>query len=155
MISRRFLFAAIASAGVLSGCKSIFGIADRAPRVTFGVLSDVHVRSSDEPMFTDEQKRNLVSVAFPSAQTVDGCRPFEYEVTATLHEDDVDLVACQKRVPAADFHLPPSQCGRPTECRFTADELPPEGHFTFEVRPLDCFGLKGKAISAGFKLEKF
>jgi len=105
--------------------------------------------------FTDEKKRNRVNVTFPAARPVNGCRPFEYEVTATLREDDVDILACQKRVLAADFHMPPSQCGRPTTCSFTDAELPPEGHLTFEVRPLDCFGLKGKPVSASFKLGKF
>jgi len=95
---------------------------------------------------TDEKKGELVRVSFPAALPVDGCRVFEYEVTARLLEDDVDLVACQKRVIAPDFHLPASKCGRPGVCCFTKDELPPKAHLRFEVRPIECFGRKGAPI---------
>ena len=104
---------------------------------------------------TDEKGRKVVRVSFPAAKPVDGCRVFEYEVTAVLLEDDVELVACQKRVIAPDFHLPPSQCGRPGECRFTDAELPPEAHLRFEVRPLECFGVKGRPITADYRMLKF
>ena len=96
-----------------------------------------------------EKGRKVVEVKFPSARVVDGCRANEYEVTATLVEDDFDLVQAQRRVLAADFHLPASKCGKGNCCVFFLDELPKKGHYVFSVRPVECFGKKGAAISSG------
>ena len=79
---------------------------------------------------------------------------FEYEVTATLVEDGVDLVQAQRRVVANDFHLPDSPEGAPGSCLFSLDELPIKGHTVFSVRPLECFGLKGEPIAAEFDTSK-
>ena len=97
----------------------------------------------------DEKGKKIVEVKFPSAHVVDGCRANEYEVTATLVEDDFDLVQAQRRVLAADFYLPAFKCGRENVCAFFLDELPKKGRYVFSARPIECFGKKGAAISSG------
>lgn len=97
---------------------------------------------------TRKTDKKGLKVMFPSAIPVDGCRTFEYEVTITLLEDDIDLIACQKRVMASDFHLPPSQCGKPCECLFASSEIPQGAHLEVSVRPIECFGRKGEGIVA-------
>ena len=92
--------------------------------------------------------RKVVEVFFPAAHVVDGCRANDYEVTATLLEDDFDLVQAQRRVLASDFYLPASKCGKENCCAFFLDELPLKGHYVFSVRPIECFGKKGAAISS-------
>ena len=91
--------------------------------------------------------RRTVEVGFPAAAAVDGSRPFEYEITATLVEDDVELVLAQRRVMDRRFHLPEGVgMTRPDTVRFDFTELKAAGRCRFEVRPLECFGLKGAAI---------
>ena len=87
-----------------------------------------------------------VVVSFPSAQPVRGCRPFEYEVSAILVADDVDLVQVQRRVLANDFNLPESMATRDERCLFRIGELPLMGQYRFSVRPIECFGRKGRPI---------
>src|SRR5574344_793786 len=94
-----------------------------------------------------DEKSAWTDLAFPHAETVDGCRVFEYEVTATLLADDADLVVAQKRVIAPDFHWPAAHGTKPGSCRFLASELPEGGRFRFDVRPIECFGKKGQKIS--------
>ena len=88
----------------------------------------------------------MLKVSFPAAEPRGGCRVFEYEVTATLVEDDFDLVQAQRRVFAPDCYLPPTAAPRPGSCRFALKELPIKGHYRFSVRPIECFGKKGAAI---------
>ena len=96
----------------------------------------------------DAKKGEMIEVTFPAARTQSKCRVFEYEVTATLVEDDVDLVQAQRRVMAPDFHLPETPEGRPGACVFSAADLPLKGRYRFDVRPVECFGHKGRAIHA-------
>ena len=96
----------------------------------------------------DAKKGEMIEVTFPAARTQSKCRVFEYEVTATLVEDDVDLVQAQRRVMAPDFHLPETPEGRPGACVFSAADLPLKGRYRFDVRPIECFGHKGRAINA-------
>jgi len=144
-------------------------------RLRIGVLSDVHIcNPGDEskpfayaahakkrvaPEFAegavakavkakDAKKGEMIEVTFPAARTQSKCRVFEYEVTATLVEDDVDLVQAQRRVMAPDFHLPETPEGRPGACVFSAADLPLKGRYRFDVRPIECFGHKGRAINA-------
>ena len=92
----------------------------------------------------------LLRLDFPAARTVANCRVFEYEVTATLVEDGVDLVQVQRRVLAPDFARAESSPGAPGSCVLSLAEVPVKGRTVFSVRPLDCFGLKGAAITAEF-----
>ena len=101
----------------------------------------------------DEKNGELLEIKFPAAQTRGKCRVFEYEITAVLTEDDVDLVQLQRRVMANDFHLPETKDGVPGSCVIAAADLPRKGRYRFDVRPLECFGLKGRAISASFDVR--
>lgn len=94
----------------------------------------------------------MLEVSFPAAEPRGGCRVFEYEVTATLVEDDVDLVQAQRRVFAPDCYMPPTAAPRPGSCRFALKELPIKGHYRFSVRPIECFGKKGASISSDIVL---
>ncbi|MBO4288396.1 MAG: metallophosphoesterase [Kiritimatiellae bacterium] len=95
----------------------------------------------------DEKKGDLIEITFPAAKTSGKCRVFEYEVTAVLTEDDVELVQLQRRVLAPDFHLPETKEGMAGRCVLAAADLPMKGRYRFEVRPLECFGRKGAPIS--------
>ena len=98
------------------------------------------------------QNRKCVEVTFPAAKTIDGCRPYEYEVTAVLLADDVDLVQAQRRVMAEGFYLPEELADKPSKCAFAYDELPCKGQYRFEVRPIECFGRKGRPIRGEIKV---
>ena len=97
---------------------------------------------------TLEKRGELIEITFPPARTQAKCRVFEYEVTATLVEDDVDLVQAQRRVMALDFHLPETAEGKSGTCVFAVSELPLKGRYRFDVRPVECFGHKGAPIHA-------
>jgi len=64
----------------------------------------------------------------------------------TLVEDDVDLVQAQCRVMADDFYLPDAPKRMPGKCVFNLADLPNPGHYVFTVRPVECFGKKGRPI---------
>ena len=87
-----------------------------------------------------------VAVTFPAAETRNKCRVFEYEVQAVVVDDDVEMVAATRRVIAEDFHVPASKAGRPGKILFALDELPKGVHIRFDVRPIECFGKKGRPI---------
>jgi predicted phosphodiesterase len=117
-----------------------------APEFAEGAAPKVEARR-------DEKNGELLEIKFPAAQTRGKCRVFEYEITAVLTEDDVDLVQLQRRVMANDFHLPETKDGAPGSCVIAAADLPRKGRYRFDVRPLECFGLKGRAISASFDVR--
>lgn len=120
-----------------------FAYATRAKTRTapeFAPDTNVNVAKKDE-------KGDLIELTFPAAETRGKCRVFEYEVTAVLTEDDVDLVQLQRRVLAPDFHLPETGAGKPGSCILSASDLPMKGRYRFEVRPVECFGRKGAPIS--------
>ena len=97
---------------------------------------------------------DAVVVSFPPAETRRKCRVFEYEVTATLAEDDVELVQAQRRVLAPDFFLPPVSANRRGgTCVFSASELPLKGRYVYSVRPVECFGKMGAPIFSA-KVDK-
>ena len=54
------------------------------------------------------------------------------------------------RVLAPDFARAESSPGAPGSCVLSLAEVPVKGRTVFSVRPLDCFGLKGAAITAEF-----
>jgi predicted phosphodiesterase len=88
-------------------------------------------------------------VTWTGAETKGKCRAFEYEVTAYAVGADVEFVAAQRRVLAKDFYLPEGERPPRGECHFAWCDLPGTMQLRFEVRPLECFGKKGKAISSG------
>ena len=93
-----------------------------------------------------EKDAKRVEVSFPAARTVNGCRPYEYEVTAILVADDVELVQAQRRVMAEGFYLPEEMSDKPSKCVFNPDELPLKGDYVFEVRPIECHRKRGRAL---------
>ena len=95
---------------------------------------------------TDKDGRKRIFVRFPPARPVDGCRAFEYEVTATLKEDGVDLVQAQRRFLSPDFHLAASRTDGVVDCALFLDELQAQGRYVFSVRPIECFGNKGDGM---------
>ena len=94
----------------------------------------------------DEKDFTHVTLTFPAAEMRQKCRVYEYEVTAVLNEDDVDLVQAQRRMMSPDFHLPVSKLVKEVQFVFAAEDLTAKGHYRFEVRPVECFGKKGAAI---------
>ena len=114
-----------------------------APEFAKGAKAEVKVElPKDEKDFTH------VNVTFPAAQPVDGCRVNEYEVTAVLVEDDVELVQAQRRMMSPDFYKPATKLVKDVTFVFAAEDLPLKGHYRFEVRPLECLGKKGAAIAS-------
>ena len=96
----------------------------------------------------DEKDVRRIVVRFPAAEPQQKCRVFEYEVSAILCEDDVDLVQVQRRMFSPDFHLPESKLVKEVAFTFAAEDLPVKGRYRFEVRPVECFGRKGAAITS-------
>ena len=123
-----------------------FAYAEHAKRRTAPEFADG--AQAKATLVKDAKKVDLVEITFPAAQTRAKCRVFEYEVTAVLVEDDVDLVQLQRRVMAPDFHLPETKEGVAGRCVIAAADLPMKGRYRFDVRPVECFGLKGRAIHA-------
>ena len=94
----------------------------------------------------DDKEKSFIDITFPAALTQAKCRVYEYEVTAVLTEDDVDLIQLQRRVMSPDYYLPETKAGKPGICTLAASDLPMKGHYRFDIRPIECFGLKGRPI---------
>ena len=74
---------------------------------------------------------------------------FEYEVTAALEADGVDLIQAQRRVLAPDFYsLDEPSFHRSGLCTFLSKDLTLKGSYRFTVRPIECFGAKGRPIAS-------
>ena len=96
----------------------------------------------------DEKDFTHVTLTFPAAQPRGGCRVNEYEVTAVLCEDDVELVQAQRRMMSPDHHRPLSSLVKDVSFVFAAEDLPLKGSYRFEVRPVECFGKKGAPLAS-------
>ena len=94
----------------------------------------------------DEKDFVRIELKFPAARAVDGCRVNEYEVTAVLVEDDVELVQAQRRMLSPDHYRPVSGLVKDVSFAFAQEDLPLRGRYRFEVRPIECFGKKGNKI---------
>lgn len=116
-----------------------------AQRVTPEFAADAKVAVEVTPK-KDEKDFTHVELTFPAAEIRSGCRVYEYEVTAILDEDDVDLVQAQRRMMSPDYYLPVSKLVKEVSFTFAAEDLPVKGHYRFEVRPVECFGKKGAPI---------
>lgn len=97
----------------------------RAPEFPKGAA----VKAEIVPAEPDAEKQGVapgpyVKLSFPAAEDRDGCRVFEYEATAQLLADDVDLVLVQRRSLAHDFHRPVTKRVTADGCRFALSELP-------------------------------
>ena len=94
----------------------------------------------------DEKDFTHITLTFPAAEVRSGCRVYEYEVSAVLVEDDVDLVQAQRRMMSPDYYQPLTKLVNKVSFTFAAEDLPVKGRYRFEVRPVECFGKKGAAI---------
>ena len=91
--------------------------------------------------------QQTVELSFPRAETRKGCRVFDYEVTAQLVADDVELVQAQRHVLSPDIFRPDlPKFHQGATCTFACDDLPLKGAYRFTVRPIECFGKKGAGI---------
>lgn len=100
----------------------------------------------------NEQGFTPIALTFPAAKTRHGCRVFEYEITAVLCEDDVELVQLQRRMMSPDFYRPESDAVQEVTYTFAAEDLPLPGRYRLEVRPLECFGKKGRPLECFDKM---
>ena len=99
--------------------------------------------------FVDDENKDIgraVQLDCPRAEERGGCRVFDYEVTATLVEDDVDLVQVQRRFIAPDFFLPLEEKIPMCRFRLALSDLKLKGHYRFGVTPVESFGKKGRTI---------
>ena len=88
-----------------------------------------------------------VTVAFPPALDSKTSRVFDYEVRALVYDEDVDHETCARRVLATDFHLPLTRRAKELQkCVFAASDLPSGRWIRFAVRPIECYGRKGREI---------
>jgi len=87
-----------------------------------------------------------VTVSFPKANPV---RAYEYEVTVTSDEGDVNAIVAQKRVFSRGIVMPAAEEQDEVTCVFARKELYHELPLRFEVRPMDSFGRKGKPLIVG------
>ncbi len=88
-----------------------------------------------------------LKVTFSAAQMREKCRVFDYEVQAVALADDVEIPVATRRVLATDFYLPLSQTKDDNFCLFALAALPKKTPIRFDIRPCECFGKKGAAIS--------
>ena len=115
-------------------------------RLRIGVLSDVHLRNpGDEATF-------LKALAYFRDHGADGVL-IAGDIADTGRAAELKICADSwfKTFPngkAPDFHLPETPEGRPGACVFSAADLPLKGRYRFDVRPIECFGHKGRAINA-------
>lgn len=115
-----------------------------APEFAKGAAVSVRtVAPANEKGFTH------IDVTFPAARAVGGCRVNEYEVSAVLVEDDVEVVQAQRRMMSPDWYKPEKLLVDSVTFTFAAEDLPLKGHYRFEVRPIECFGHKGGKIESG------
>ena len=115
--------------------------------------------ASKAPIFDDgakvavrEGSGGRVMLSFPSAKAVGGLRPYEYEVTARHVITNLEIIDLQKRVYAPDYAAAAAEPGE-VHCFFQRDDLVWDNEIVFDVRPLNCFGKKGDAISGSIYLE--
>ena len=113
-----------------------------------------HAKRRTAPEFPADAKlsvsceEGVVKVAFPPAEARRNCRVFEYELIPYLQAEGIELPLMARRVIADDYNLPASKAGQGGVFEIKVADLPPEGRFRFEVRPLECLGLKGAPISS-------
>ncbi|MBO7721517.1 MAG: metallophosphatase family protein [Kiritimatiellae bacterium] len=127
-----------------------FAYAERAKKRTapvFAAGAEAKAELLDKPPACARKavKGACWRVAFPAAKTVAKCRPFKYEVTALGADGKVLDV---RTIMAPGFHLPFERSERPGECVFPASVFPPDAKPVFEVRAVECFGLKGPPLVA-------
>ena len=91
-----------------------------------------------------------VTVTFPSAIPSATSRVLDYEVRALAYHEDMDYAVATKRVHSAAFYLPVERDAPTNKCVFAISELPEKTPIRFSVRPVECYGNKGREILSGW-----
>ena len=90
-------------------------------------------------------------VSFPSVTSaVSGIRAFDYEVCLEVQEADIVRVCNTKRVFSEGYYLGERNDVADVKCVFADFELPDNLPYRYVVRPVECFGKKGRAICSGW-----
>ena len=100
--------------------------------------------------------RDMVAVSFPpAAQTADGLRADDYEVTLEMHDFGVVKILSQHRVFSSRYTHPAKMDTAPVVCLVDAAEFPTDRReLWLSVRPVNAFGVKGAPITVKFEEEK-
>ena len=87
-----------------------------------------------------------IVVSFPAALPSATSRVHDYEVSALAYREDVDYPVAVKRVHSESFFLPPTREASSGKIVFALSELKDAKSVRFAVRPVECFGRKGREI---------
>jgi len=109
--------------------------------------------AADAKVTVTEAAGGQVVVSFPAAQAAREWRPYEYEVTARHIATNLEIIDLQKRVYSPDFAGVSSVGAKDVRCTFQRADLVWDVDTVFDVRPMNCFGGKGAAISGSIYLE--
>ena len=122
-----------------------------APQFGADASLKVEVCPQGSPLATPTRRKEpCVRVVVPNAGPVDGCRVFDYEMTAVAGGKTL----AKGRVFAAGFSLPAEQADRPTDWLVALADLPKGEDVIFTATPCDCFGVAGRTLSsAPFRIE--
>lgn len=92
------------------------------------------------------KETDQIKVRFPAAMPSATSRVHDYEVTALAYHEDVDYPVATKRVLSESYFLPPTREAKAGYIVFATSELKGAKEVRFAVRPLECFGRKGREI---------
>ena len=89
-----------------------------------------------------------VEVAFPVAETREGCRVFDYAVRPFAKTADGEKPLDARFVLSTQWALPLARIDYSAKemCYFPATDFPADTPVVFRIAPRDCFGLEGKSI---------
>ena len=73
-------------------------------------------------------------------------RAYDFEVQLVMQDEDTEKVMLTKRVMSPHFYLGERKDDDEVVCIFGEQEIPTYRSFRFEVRPVECFGKKGRPI---------
>ena len=93
------------------------------------------------------KETDQVKVSFPPALAEKSARPFDYELTVEVREEDVEAVASQMRFYSPTVCLAKGRDAVPeVSFALARSAVPAKAEFRFAVRPLDSYGVKGAPI---------
>ena len=69
-----------------------------------------------------------------------------FEVQLVMQDEDTEKIMLTKRVMSPHFYLGEQKDDDEVVCIFGEQEIPTYRSFRFEVRPVECFGKKGRPI---------
>ena len=122
--------------------------ADRAKAPEFPADSKVTVtRAKGKDRYGKEQMQTTVH--FPNVLKKNtGQRAYDFEVQLEMHDVDTYKIMLTKRVMSPHFYLGENKDQDEVTCVFGEAEVPGHREFRFLVRPCECFGKKGSAITS-------